>query len=464
MTTPSQSLPTISREEAERTRFFDTRPAIVGEVLRARDRRILVDGPLGVGKTRLLLEKVRACRLKYPKCRWLLLRSVRTWLTHSALVTWEEKVLEPGLLRPDKVRRANRSEYRFRNGSVVVTAGLDDPQGVFSAEYDGAVLVEAIEVERDTAEKVDGRLRNGRMPYQQFLLDCNPGSPSHWLHRAFETGWLRRLPMRHTDNPALYNLDGTPTPCGVEYLGRLNDLTGVRRERLLCGKWVQAEGVIYTGWDPAVHVIERFEIPPHWRRYWAIDFGFTNPLCWQFFAEDEDGRLYLYREIYQTGRLVKDLATWVKSEWFNTEPHPALVVCDHDPEKIATIEQVLGVVCTKADKIDKNRGIQQVADRLTVQADGWARLYVFRDSLCHAPDESLRAAGKPTRTEAEFDGYVWNPRLTRGEEPLDVNNHGLDALRYLCRQLASRAPLGPNPYGTDHNANPHGELPEDTFA
>src|SRR6516225_11202865 len=115
MTTPSHSLSTISREEAERTRFFDTRPAIVGEVLRARDRRILVDGPLGVGKTRLLLEKVRACCLKYPRCRWLLLRSVRTWLTHSALVTWEEKVLEPGLLRPDKVRRANRSEYRFRN-------------------------------------------------------------------------------------------------------------------------------------------------------------------------------------------------------------------------------------------------------------------------------------------------------------------------------------------------------------
>ena len=79
--------PHVSRAEAEKGRWFDlTRPLALA-VLKSRARRVLVDGPLGTGKTRLNLEKVRACCLKYPGCRWVLLRSVRKWLTHSALVT-----------------------------------------------------------------------------------------------------------------------------------------------------------------------------------------------------------------------------------------------------------------------------------------------------------------------------------------------------------------------------------------
>ena len=97
---------------------------------------------------------------------------------------------------------------------------------------DGAALIEATEIGQDAAEKVDGRLRYARMPYQQFLMDCNPGPPSHWLHKGFEAGWCRRLPMLHTDNPALYRADGVRTPFGEQYLARLDDLTGVRRERL----------------------------------------------------------------------------------------------------------------------------------------------------------------------------------------------------------------------------------------
>lgn len=464
---PPASLPTITRDEAERGRFFDARSAIAGELLRARDRRVLVDGPLGTGKTRLLLEKVRACCLKYPRCRWLLLRSVRKWLTHSALVTWEEKVLEPGLLIPDRINRANRSEYRFKNGSVVVVAGLDDPQGVFSAEYDGAALVEAIEVDRDTVEKVDGRLRNGRMPYQQFLMDCNPGPPSHWLHRAFEAGWCRRLPMRHTDNPALYTADAQGhlrrTRFGADYLGRLDDLTGVRRDRLKDGKWVQAEGVVYEAWDARVHLVERFAVPAHWRRFWSIDFGFTNPLCWAFWAADGDGRLVLYREMYQTRRLVRDVAEWVAGELAAGDPPPEAVVADHDPEGIAQVERYCGVSVTPADKADKKAGIQQVAQRLAAQPDGRPRLVVFRDALAHDPDEALRAAGKPTSTAAEFEGYVWDPKLKKGEAPLDKDNHGMDQTRYLCRHVDGGAATGPDAYGGDAAADPLGRLPGDLF-
>jgi hypothetical protein len=40
---------------------------------------------------------------------------------------------------------------------------------------------------------------------------------------------------------------------------------------------------------------------------------------------------------------------------------------------------------------------------------------------------------KPGCTEEEIDGYIWDLANNRkkGEEPVDKDNHGLDALRYL---------------------------------
>lgn len=449
---PPPSPPTsVSRADAERGRWFDASRPVADAVLRSRAKRILVDGPLGTGKTRLLLERVRACALKYPGCRWAMLRSTRKWLTNSALVTWEQKVLEPGVLIPDRVRAANRSEYRFRNGSVVVVAGLDDPQSVFSAEYDGAVIVEATEIDQDTAEKVDGRLRFGRMPYQQLLMDCNPAAPTHWLHRAFESGWCHRIPMRHVDNPALYLPDlKTRTRFGAEYLGRLDDLSGVRRSRLRDGRWVQAEGVVYEEWDESVHVVEPFEPPADWPRFWAIDFGFTNPAVWQFWALDPDGRLHLYREIYQTGRLVSDLCEEVRAATVG-DPRPEAVVTDHDPEAMAVIDRALGVTCLAADKTNRKLGIQQVKDRLRRAKDGRPRLTISKRALHHSPDESLRTAGKPTSTASEIDGYVWNPNDAKKEEPLKESDHGCDAMRYLVAHVDSTPRSSPDFYDDPHD-------------
>lgn len=422
------ALPVITRDEAEAGRYFDVRPPFVQELMRARDRRVLVDGPLGTGKTRVNLERMRACCLRYPRCRWLLGRSVRKWLTASALVTWEEKVIVPGELLPDRIRRESRSEYRFRNGSVVVVSGFDDPQGVFSAEYDGAVLVEAIELDQDTAEKIDGRLRYGRMPYQQMLMDCNPGAPTHWLHKAFETGWCRRLAMRHADNPALYLPDGvTRTRFGRDYLARLDDLTGVRRDRLRDGKWVQAEGVVYDGWDVRLHVIDPFAIPQHWQRLLSIDFGYTNPFVCQWWAKDPDGRLFLYREIYRAKVLVEDHAKEYK-RLSAGEPVPTAVVCDHDAEDRATWERHTGLRTVAAPKA-VDAGIQSVAARLKPAGDGKPRLFVFRNALVER-DAALALTGKPTCTADEIDGYVWKDSAVR-DVPVKEDDHGADALRYI---------------------------------
>src|SRR3546814_10566883 len=91
-------------------------------------------------------------------------------------------------------------------------------------------------------------------------------------------------------------------------MSKLDALTGVRYMRLRKGIWCAAEGLVYEEFDPELHVHKRIGVPPiSWTRYMTVDFGYTNPMVVQMWAEDEDGRLYLYRELYHTKTTVEDM-------------------------------------------------------------------------------------------------------------------------------------------------------------
>jgi PBSX family phage terminase large subunit len=286
-------------------------------VLERQDNEVLVEGPAGTGKTVGCLWKVHAAALRHPGMRALVLRKTLVSLTSSALVTYRRHVLASGDygVRFFGGNKEEPASYRYPNGSELVVGGMDKASKVLSSEYDLAYINEATELTLDDWENVTGRLRYGVMPYQQLLADCNPDVPTHWLNQRAIAGQTVRLLSRHQDNPRYWDVTaGDWTDEGRSYVvEKLGKLTGVRRKRLLDGIWAAAEGQIYEEWDPAVHLIDRFEIPNLWPRYWSIDFGFTNPFVWAAWAMDPDGRLYRYRELYQTGLLVEDAALQVNA-------------------------------------------------------------------------------------------------------------------------------------------------------
>ena len=138
--------------------------------------------------------------------------------------------------------------------------------------------------------------------------------------------------------------------------------------------------------------------------------------------------LYRYRELYQTGILVEDAAQEI-ARLSEGEPRPRAVICDHDAEGRATLERHLRARTQPARK-EKTLGIQAVAARLKVASDG-QRLYVLRDALVRR-DPALDESKRPCCLEEEIEGYV---RETAGgqrikDEPIKVNDHALDAMRY----------------------------------
>ncbi len=393
-------------------------------------REVVLDGPAGTGKSLACIAKVHTTCLATPNVRCLVVRKARVSLTTTGLVTFEQDVLGAGNpLYLNGPSRAGRQSYRYPNGSEIVVGGLDKASKILSADYDLIYVQQAEEITEDDWELIGTRLRHGRLGYHQLLADCNPSVPSHWLKRRSEVGQTLMLHSRHEDNPKLHNGE-TWTAAGDEYVHhRLEALTGVRRERYLKGLWVAAEGMVYGDvWDARRHLIDRFDVPDSWRRFIAVDFGYTNPFVAQWWALDDDDRMYLYREIYMTRRTVRVHAQQINALSVGESIETA--VCDHDAEDRATLEES-GIWTDPAEKA-VGVGIQHVAERLKVAGDCRPRLFIMRDSVVEV-DETLREATLPWCTEQEVEGYVWD-RTPDGrpnkETPQKLHDHGCDALRY----------------------------------
>ena len=81
-------------------------------------------------------------------------------------------------------------------------------------------------------------------------------------------------------------------------------------------------------------------------------------------------------------------------------------------------------------------GIEMVRYALSDDSQGEPRQRFFSGALQHEPDANLVKAHAPTSTIKEMDSYVYHERREDKDGPnkalpVDKDNHGMDALRYL---------------------------------
>lgn len=431
------------------TQVINNRVALRGaalELMKCREPEVLLCGPAGTGKSYGALWKMHLCALANPGMAGLMVRKTHVSLTATGLVTFREHIakdaIETGLVRWYGGSSEKPPAYIYANGSTITVGGMDKPDKVMSSEFDLIFVQESTELTIEDWEKLNTRARNGKMSFQQLIADCNPQMPTHWLKKRCDDGRTVMLHSRHEDNPVLFSPDGQVTVRGAAYLALLDNLTGVRYLRLRKGQWAAAEGVIYEDWSEDLHLTDRKILPYEWTRMWSIDFGYTNPFVWQMWAIDPDGRMWLEKEIYRSKTLVEDhckriLEVVTKQDGVTWKyPKPRSIVCDHDAEDRATFERHIGLSTRPAQKTVSD-GIQAVQARLRPAGDGKPRLFICRNALVDR-DEELAAAGKPISTQQEIPGYVWTPGLDGRpvkEDPLKLDDHGADALRYLCAEL-----------------------------
>lgn len=398
-----------------------------------------------------------------PKMRGLMLRKTLASLTSTGLVTYAEHVATESILAGDvKWFGGSQREppaWKYANGATIVVGGMDNPTKIMSSEYDVIYVQEATELIEDEWEKCTTRLRNNKVSFQQLLADCNPDAPTHWLRARCDKGLTTELLSRHEDNPVYFNPDGTMTDVGAQYMAKLDRLTGARYYRLRKGLWVAAEGLVYEDYDPGIHIIDHFEPPQNWFRYWSVDFGFIHPFVCQMWAVDGDGRMYLYKEIFHTKKTVDvhardilravadlpkglDERTARPSEWIWREPKPRALICDHDAENRAVLERDLGMGSLPATK-GITDGIQIVQARMKDAGDGKPRIFLMRDAVVQR-DPELLEANKPSCTIDEMTSYVWHlpngTTIKAKEVPVKDMDDGMDAMRYAAVELDRSRP------------------------
>ena len=394
--------------------------------------RILFDGGSRSGKTALIAEYLVRRALQYPGSRQLAARKHRA---HAKTSLWSD-TLKSYLVRnmPSGVCRFQESELTivFYNGSSIMVGGLDDAERtekILGNEYITVFINEATQISFAAMQMAVTRLaqrvqdRKGRTAVPKLILDCNPRGPRHWLHY---------VGVRHVDPETEQPLADAPRWARLnwsaydnrenlpeEYLYALESLPEVMRERMLNGVWRDNEGAVYSEFDEDLHVVEPFEVPADWKRIRAIDFGYTNPFVCLWGALDPDGRLYVYREHYKAGVRTAEHAQIILD--LSGSEHYSITVADHDAEERAELDS-FGIRTTAAFK-NVISGIQSVKNRLVICHDNRPRLYFFRN---------LR------NLLSEIYDYRWMPSsgsMNAKEEPLKLNDHAMDALRYMIASV-----------------------------
>ena len=156
--------------------FFDTH------------RYLVLKGGGGSGKSIFAGRKVLERCIGESGHRWLVTRKVARTLRESCFAQLKQQAEDNYADSIDFMPHGKGSDLyiRFKNGSEILFAGLDDVEKLKSIfDITGIWIEEASELSESDFQQLDIRLRGDFPHYQQIILSFNPVNVSHWLKRRF---------------------------------------------------------------------------------------------------------------------------------------------------------------------------------------------------------------------------------------------------------------------------------------
>ena len=339
--------------------------------------------------------------------------------------------------------------YYFINGSTI-KLGHFNSYGQASEEYQGQeydwiYMDEATQFTEQEFRLLGGCLRGANDYPNKFRLTCNPGGIGHrWVKRLFIDRQYRTdsenpeenespddyefIAARVEDNIALMNSKGGKG--GQQYLQMLSSLPENIRQAHRYGDWDALSGNYFPEFQIATHTCKPFAIPREWARYRAIDYGLDMLAC-AWFAIAPSGRVYMYRELKQSGLIVTDAATKIKEHTAVGEK----IVCTYAPSDIWSRQKDTGKTMAEVFMLNdvpivqasraRVQGWLQVKEMFAPMEDGKPKLIVFNTCREYIDDvQAIQASDKDPNDCAT--------------EPHEIT-HLNDAVRYFCISRATAA-------------------------
>lgn len=412
---------TIDEVEKSSVRTFKPANAKQKGFIESRKQYVMLSGAVGAGKSFNGCWKGFILNLMYPGNKGLICRKEAKSLEHSTLWTLFNEVLTPDMIVSHNTFRGIIEHKTLVKGktSFIIYSGLDKKAGqpyptkIGSTQFGWIFADEGIELEEGDWMMLSTRLRhkipglnkkeNDRVPRQMFTA-TNPDGPYHFLYKFFFGSKSKDREVFMTtpyDNPYL----------PADYLKKLEEtLTGITRERLLNGKWAQAEGMIYSNFNPMKQVNNKGFLPLSEYKALVIgaDSNYPLPRAAVLIGFRGDGNIDILDEFYKEGAPVQDLAKWCRGL---TDMTKSTIYLFHDPSDPAAINELSTVPflsCGKAyNKIIP--GISAVAR--------------------YFDQDKIRIDPGCTNLIRELQAYRWKPGKEK-EEPLKKDDHAADSIRY----------------------------------
>lgn len=290
------------------------------------------------------------------------------------------------------------------------------------------------------------------------ILTGNPGGIGHkWLKRLFIEKRFneRERPQDYAfiqalvdDNPALLQND-------PDYVHKLeSEPNEALRKAYRFGDWDIFAGQFFSEIRREVHLIKAFTIPSHWTKFAAYDFGFNHPGAFGWFAVDEDGNVYLYREFIKSGLRIDQFFSEVLKFHDTKDCYPIEaghdcwakknVVDDRSVPTIAEKAMEMGIVLRRAN-IDRLQGAAQVRSYLAWQnlANGRTKPRFFIFDTCPISFDCLtRMIHDENRVEdvLKVDAVEGDP--FSGDDAYDMIRMGLMSRPVLAEPLKKKQVYG----------------------
>jgi len=398
------------------------------DFLASSEKDVLYGGAAGGGKSyAMIIDPLRNCHKKAHRA--LILRRSMPELRE---MIDKSRELYPQAFPGAKFKEVEKL-WNFPSGAKVEFGFLERDADVYRYQGQAYSWIGFDEITHLPTEfswnYLASRLRTTDPEIQTYLrCTANPGGVgSHWVKKRYiepsthNTSFLgmdgltrKFIPAKLADNPYLA-MDGV-------YEQMLKSLPPIQRRQLLEGNWDVAEGAAFVEFDPLAHVITPFQLPLHWERVKAVDYGYAAESCCLWGIMDQnDGTLIIYRELYRKGLTGEELGSIITSMELE-DPYSVSGVLDTAAwARTGTTGPTVGEALVRAGHklrpADKNRmqGKIQIHEFLKVKENGRPGLQIFNG--CPNLIRELQSIPLSKTNPEDVDTHA--------------SDHAYDALRYM---------------------------------
>lgn len=347
---------------------------------------------------------------------YLIVRNVAKTLRSSVYNQIVKTIADMELQNEFHIGKSEMTITCIRNGKQILFAGLDDVEKLKSITPSNGVLTdvwieEATESNYEDYKQLSKRLRGFSKFPKRIILSFNPILQTHWIYKEFFGMW--------DDSKTLYRGEDLlilKTTFEDNMFLTEDDRKALRDEKdpyyynvYSLGNWGVLGKVIFKNW----RVEDLTDKIPHFDTiYNGLDFGFSeDPTALIRVHYDRKHRIiYVFDEFYKGGMHNDEIAEMVKGKIGSQ-----YITCDSsEPRSISELNRA-GVRAIGAIKGSDSivHGIQWLQQN-----------EIVIDVHCQ-------------NFKNEIETYHWKEDKYGNalRQPVDKDNHGIDALRYAIESL-----------------------------